>query len=286
MTHLHTTIEVDDLAVTYRRLGRAPVEALRGVSLRANAGEVLGVLGRNGSGKSTLFAVLAGNLAPTRGRARVLGQDPLARSLIAKLGYQPEGPLPLRDLTPRAFLREFATLLGMPRAAAHARCDELLGTVGLAEVARRRRVDTLSTGMARRLGLAAALLSDPEILLLDEPTAGLDPEGSLLVLDLLRALAARGRTVLLASHHLQELEALCTRVVMLHDGKVAAQGTLDELLGTDATELTVAGLAQNALADLVREITARGGTVLTQARRREHLFALFRRLQDGGAQRG
>ena len=271
------TLEVHDLSVVYRSFGARPVPALDSVTFAAEAGQILGILGPNGSGKSTLFAVLAGSLLPTSGQARVLGCDPTHAGLLARVGFQPEGPLPFRDATPRAFLRRFVDLFGLAAKPGRKRADDLLDRLGLGPVAQSRAVRRLSTGMARRLALAAALLPEPEVLLLDEPTAGLDPDGSLLVMDILRAHAKSGGTVLLASHHLLEIEDLCERVLLLDAGKVMASGTLEELLGTGETRLTVAGLPPEGIAHLQRTVVDAGGRVIACEPRREHLFAWFRR---------
>ena len=275
---MDVTVEVEDLAVTYRGLGSKPVTALAGVSLRAHAGEIVGVLGENGSGKSTLLAVLAGAITPTAGRARVLGRPPEDRSLLRLVGYQPEGPLPFPSCRPAEFLARLAALHGEPFAQSRERIAALLAQVGL-EGALRRKVGKLSTGMARRLALAAALLPQPRVLLLDEPTSGLDPEGSLLAIELLRTQARAGTTVVLASHHLQEVEQICTRIVMLHRGRKTAEGSLDELLGTHDLEFVVEGLPGEQVPAAARALEALGGRVVHVGPRREHLFALFRRLR-------
>jgi ABC-2 type transport system ATP-binding protein len=274
------TIEVDDVAVVYRSFGSRPVTALDGVSMRARKGEIVGVLGPNGSGKTSLLAVVAGNLEPTAGRVTVLGQSATAPDLLRRVGYQPEGAPPFAWCTPLACLQRLAAMLGVPFSKSRARCEQLLLQVGLGDVARTRKVGKLSTGMARRLALAAALLPDPAVLVLDEPTSGLDPEGSLLVIDLLRQRARDGGTVLLASHHLQEVEQICTRVVLLHAGCIAVEGTLDELLGTAQLELLVDGLNTEGVRAVADAVARAGGRVVRTARHREHLFALFRRLRQ------
>lgn len=276
---MEATIEVDDLAVCYRSFGSPAVTALSDVSLRVAAGEVVGVLGPNGSGKSSLLGVLAGSQSASRGRVAVLGRAPTDRALVTRVGFQPEGPLPFGTSTPRRFLERMAALMGIPRRRSRTPIGRLLDQVGLTAVADRRTVAKLSTGMARRLALAAALLPDPEVLLLDEPTSGLDPDGSLLVIDLLRERAQAGGTVVLASHHLQEVEQTCARLVMLDAGRKVAEGSFDALLGTDETELVVSGLDEPALNALGRHAVELGGRIVHRARRREHLFALFRRLR-------
>lgn len=276
---MQPTIEVDDLTVCYRSFGSRPVTALDGVTLRVQPGEIVGVLGPNGSGKSSLLGVLAGSTTASRGRVRVLGRPPTDRELVTRVGFQAEGPLPFRTSSSRAYLRRMAVLTGIPRRHSAPRIATLLADVGLGADASRRSVSKLSTGMARRLALAAALLPDPQVLLLDEPTSGLDPDGSLLIIDMLRARAQAGGTIVLASHHLQEVEQVCTRLVMLDAGRKVAEGSFDDLLGTDATELVVRGLDAAGLHELRLCAERLGGSVVRAERRREHLFALFRRLR-------
>jgi ABC-2 type transport system ATP-binding protein len=137
-----------------------------------------------------------------------------------------------------------------------------------------------STGMHRRLALAVALLADPEVLLLDEPTSGLDPDGSLLVIDILRERATAGTAVLLASHHLQEVEQICGRIYLLGKGKVISAGTVDDLLGTGELNLVVRNLDDTGLAAVEAVVQESGGEIVRRGKEREHLFALFRRVQD------
>ncbi len=274
-------LEVRGLRVAFRRgLGGArgsAVEALAGIDLDARAGEIVGVLGPNGSGKTTLLRVLAGELLPSAGEARVLDRSPTDPALARLLGYQPDGPMPFPRLAVGRVLRELACLTGMPAGDARDRADAWLARVGLA-AARSRPVGALSTGMRKRFALAAALVAEPRVLLLDEPTSGLDPTGSPLVLDLLREHAARGGTALVASHHLQEVEQVCDRVVVLHTGRIATAGTLDELLGTDETHLVLSGLPTDRRAPIEAAARAAGAEIRGWQRGRRHLFALFREL--------
>lgn len=271
-------ISVEDLHLSYGSGWLRPrLAALRGVTLAVGAGEIVAVLGPNGSGKSTLFKVLAGILDPETGRARVLGRDPRAPGLVTQVGYQPEGALPYPHHTALDLLLHMAHHLGVPPAAARTQAATLLARVGLASAAG-RRVAALSTGMARRLGFAVALLGTPRVLLLDEPTAGLDPLGSLLVMDALRSLAAEGVAILLASHQLEEVEQTCARVILLHEGRVQAEGTLDALLGTGDDLMVFRGLDAGGLARVRDAAAAAGGAVVREGRERAHLFALFRRL--------
>lgn len=276
---MDAAIDVEGLSFTYpRRLRSPPVRALVNLTLRVRAGEVVGVLGPNGSGKTTLFRVLAGELRSPHGRARVLGLPPDDPGLSTRVGYQPQGPLPFPWLTGLELLLYVGDLLGLPRALARARAETWLERLELAAAARRPH-GAYSSGMQRRLALAAALMPEARVLLLDEPTEGLDPAGSLAVLRILEEFRAGDGAVLMASHHLQEVEQSCSRVHLLDEGRCKAAGTLDELLGTEEFELVVRGLDHDGL-DRVREAVAdAGGEVVHCGRRREHLFALFRRLR-------
>ncbi len=272
-----TAISVRQLAVTFGGRGRRnAVHALRSFDLEVPAGRIVGVLGPNGSGKTTLLRVLAGVARPTSGEATVLGESPDAASLRRRVAFQPEGPLPLGVLSAADFLAWVGAELGLANADADARARALLQRLELADTGR-RWLRTFSTGMQKRLALAAVLLADPEVLLLDEPTAGLDPFGSALVMQILRERAAAGATVLMASHHLLEVEEICDEVIVLQEGELRARGTLGQLLATDAHALVVRGLDEQALAGLADAARARGGEVLRIERPRDHLFALFRR---------
>ena len=273
-----TAISVQQLAVDFRSRQGA-VAALQPLDLDVAAGSILGVLGPNGSGKTTLLRVLAGLQRPSRGRALVLGRAPDDPTLHREVAFQPDGPLPIGVLSAPEFLAYVGTQLGLPNALADARAAEWLQRLDL-ERAGRRWIRTFSTGMQKRLALAAALLGDPAVLLLDEPTAGLDPLGSAVVMQILRERAAAGHTVLMASHHLLEVEEICSEVVVLQDGVLRVRGTLAELLGTGAAALVVRGLDGAGLQQLAATATALGGEVLRTEPERDHLFALFRRFAD------
>lgn len=276
-----TAISAQQLAVTFPGRGRRPaVTALCPLDLTIDRGRIVGVLGPNGSGKTTLLRVLAGLQEPTSGSARVLGERPDADVARRRVAYQPEGPLPLAVLSGREYLAFVGASLGLPNATSDGRAEELLVRLGL-QAAAKRAVGTYSTGMQKRLQLAAALLGEPDVLLLDEPTSGLDPFGSESVMQILRERAAAGATVLMASHHLLEVEEICDEVLVLQDGSLRARGTLGDLLGGDARALVVRGLDDAALHELADAARARGGEVLRIERPRDHLFVLFRRLAGG-----
>ena len=276
-----TAISARQLAVTFDGRGRKPaVPALRPLDVEIGTGRIVGVLGPNGSGKTTLLRVLAGLQRPTGGSAAVLGLSPDAAPLRTRVAFQAEGPLPLDVLSAPEYLAWVGAELGLPNAESDARAARWLERLDLVH-AGRRWIRTFSTGMQRRLALAAALLGDPEVLLLDEPTSGLDPFGSAAVMQILRERAAAGGTVLMASHHLLEVEEICDEVLLLHRGELRARGQLGELLGTEARALVVRGLDDGAMVRLGDEARRLGGDVVGVEPQRRHLFALFRRLAVG-----
>ena len=227
-----TALEVVQLTKVFRDFWRRPkVTAVDGLDLSVRRGEIFGLLGPNGSGKSTTIKMLLGLLHPSGGSIRLLGGRPGDVSVRRRIGYLPEESYLYRYLTPRETLHFYGRLFDLPSAARRQRTDQLLEMTGLTAAAD-RAVGEFSKGMARRLGLAQALLNAPELLVLDEPTSGLDPMGCRQVKDLLRALADQGTTILLTSHLLADVEHICDRVVIMYDGRPRAAGTLQELLET------------------------------------------------------
>jgi len=226
-------IEVRGLTKTYTDFwGRPRVPALKPLDLRIQPGEVFGLLGPNGSGKTTTIKMLLGLCRPTAGEAFLLGREAGDRSALARIGYLPEETYLYRFLDAEETLRFIAGLFGLPAALARERADALIRQVGL-DQARKRRVGEYSKGMARRLGLAQALINAPDLVILDEPTSGLDPMGSAEVKELIRALAAKGTTVLMSSHLLADVEDVCDRIAVLHQGYLLACGKVAELLRDD-----------------------------------------------------
>lgn len=220
-------VESSDLVKHYTRLRGQPTRALDGVSLAVDPGMIFGLLGPNGAGKSTLIKILLGIVHPTSGHARLLGApagDPRARK---RAGFLPEA-LRLPDwMKPRPFLEFMGQMAGMDRAALRARTGELLEQVGLG--GEKKPLREFSKGMIQRLGLAQALLNDPEVLFLDEPTEGLDPVARKEVRELLVDLRRRGKTIFLNSHVLSEVERVCDRVMILHRGRVLRVGSISEI---------------------------------------------------------
>jgi ABC-2 type transport system ATP-binding protein len=223
-------VRAKDLAKVYRTLfRRGEVRAVNGLDLVVERGSVFGLLGPNGSGKTTTLLMLLGLLKPTSGEATVLGFRAGHREAKRRTGFLPEETRLFDFLTGAETLELVGRLFRMPRARRRLRSEELLRRTGMWE-ARHRRLSTYSKGMARRIGLAQALLAGPELLVLDEPTSGLDPLGNREVKDLLREEAARGTAVLLSSHFLADVADVCDEILIVHEGRAVRRGKVSELL--------------------------------------------------------
>jgi len=213
-----------------REVRQAAKVALKGLDLEVCAGEVFGFLGPNGAGKTTTINVLLGFVPPTSGSASLFGIDvrqPIARQ---RIGYLPEMTYYYKFLTAEELLRFYAKIFGLPRGETEKRIDEALKLVEL-EPARKRLIKTYSKGMQQRVGLAQALINNPDLLILDEPTAGLDPPGRMKVRGIIQRLKNEGKTVFFSSHELGEVETVCDRVAIIASGELKAQGTVQEIMG-------------------------------------------------------
>ncbi|WP_294506219.1 ABC transporter ATP-binding protein [uncultured Victivallis sp.] len=232
--------------------GRPKAKAVNDISFTIEPGEVIGLLGPNGSGKSTTVKMLLGLLYPTGGVLNVLGRSPRAVETKREIGYLPEESYLYKYLTAEETLDFFGSLFNLSRADRKMRIEQLLDMVGMAH-ARRRRVGEFSKGMARRIGLAQAMINDPEFLILDEPTSGLDPLGCKEVKDLILTLKKRGKTVLITSHLLSDIEDVCDRVIILYGGKVRAMGELNDLLTvSDENRIVTPALPAAAMNEVLR----------------------------------
>jgi len=281
-------VEARGLAKRYRGgFGRPPVAALDGLDLSVPRGAVAELLGPNGSGKSTTIRLLLGLHAPTAGTARVLGHPAGHREARRRTGYLPEDSDLYPFLSARETVETAGALQGMGRRERRAAAGALLERVGLAAEAD-RRVEGFSRGMKRRLGLAAALVHGPDLLVLDEPTAGLDPLGREGLLVLLGECRGRGATVLLSSHVLSDVERLCDRVAVLGAGRLAAEGTLAEVLERRGSYTLEVEGSEAAAAAARAAAEAAGGRVASVQPTREPLERVFLRLlgRDRGAPPG
>ncbi|HEX8709881.1 MAG TPA: ABC transporter ATP-binding protein [Pyrinomonadaceae bacterium] len=226
-----TVIEIENLTKDYE-LGfwrKRRVRALDGLTLAVEGGEIFGFLGANGAGKTTTLKLLMHLIYPTTGGARILGHDINDVSMHARIGYLPENPYFYDYLTARELLNYCAELFGYERRERGRRTEELLERVRLDEKSWDKQLRKYSKGMLQRVGLAQALVNDPEIVFLDEPMSGLDPIGRREVRDLIAGLRARGTTVFMCSHILSDIEVLCDRVAILNRGRLAETGRLEEL---------------------------------------------------------
>ena len=280
-------IEAQGVRKVYRsRFGGRNVNALDGIDLRVEPGEVFGLLGPNGAGKTTTVKILLGLTRPTAGSVRLFGMpasDPESRR---RVGYLPEGHRFPGYLTARQTLMIFGKMSGVDGATLARRAPELLERVRLSDWAD-VRVKKFSKGMTQRLGLASALIHDPDVLLLDEPTDGVDPVGRREIRDLLQEEAARGKAILLNSHLLSEIERMCGRVAVLRSGRVVAEGSIEELTASGSRYRLVASGVDERLMAAFRETGASieriNGHFDLTARDVDHLNALVDRLRSGGA---
>ena len=238
--------------------GRSRVIAVDNLNLKVKSNQVFGLLGPNGSGKTTILKMLLGLLHPTKGRAIVLGGDGRDPKISSQIGFLPEESYLYPYLNARETLDFYGRLFGLNSRVRSTRIDALLDMVGLAGMAN-RPVGTFSKGMARRIGLAQALINDPKLLILDEPTSGLDPIGTRQIKDLIVELARRGKTVLLCSHLLADAEEVCDRIAILYGGLVQREGHVEELLERkDKTQITAGILSERTIEQIKRIIEKDG----------------------------
>jgi len=269
-------VQTAGLTKAFKDFWRRPrVQALSDLDLTIKPGEVFGLLGPNGSGKSTTIKLILGLLFPTRGRVAVFGRPPTDVTIKKRIGFLPEESYLYQFLNARETLDFYGRLFQQHGSVRAERLNLLLEMVGLQREAR-RRVGEYSKGMARRIGLAQALINDPEFLILDEPTSGLDPIGTRQIKDVIRRLGDMGKTILLSSHLLADVEDVCDRVCILYGGKKRAEGTIDELLARDdRTQIVTSRLDDSTITEL-RQLVARHGAtdveVSVPRGRLEHLF--------------
>ena len=262
-TSADVVIETRSLTKIYRDFwGRQKVRALNALDLEVRRGEIFGLLGPNGSGKSTTIKLLLGLLFPTAGQAMVFGKDATDVSKNERIGYLPEESYLYKFLNAEETLDFYGRLFDMSAATRRQRTSELIEMVGL-NWARRRQLREYSKGMTRRIGLAQALINDPELILLDEPTSGLDPIGTREMKDLILKLRDQGKTILMCSHLLPDVQDVCDRIAILHQGELKELGRVTELLTVqDVTQLKAKGLTPACEEELRAVIARHGGQVL------------------------
>lgn len=254
-----TVVETRNLTKVYRDFwGRKKVDALKALNIHIEKGEIFGLLGPNGSGKTTTIKLLLGLLFPTSGEALVLGRPASEVDKNERIGYLPEESYLYKFLNAEETLEFYGRLFKMPARVRRKRADELIGLVGLNH-ARKRILKEYSKGMTRRIGLAQALINDPELILLDEPTSGLDPIGTREMKDLILQLRDQGKTVLLCSHLLADVQDVCDRIAILHQGELKELGHVSDLLSVqEMTQITARGLREETK-EAIRELIARDG---------------------------
>jgi ABC-2 type transport system ATP-binding protein len=254
---------------------RAKARAVDGVDFEIRRHEIFGLLGPNGSGKSTTIKMILGLLHKSSGRLSVFNREPSDVAVKGRIGYLPEESYLYRYLNAQETLDYYGRIFGLDRRTRNRRIDELLDMVGLAQV-KRRAVGEYSKGMSRRLGLAQALINDPELLILDEPTSGLDPIGTRQVKDLLLELGRRGTTILLSSHLLTDVEDVCDRMVILYGGKIRQEGRTEELLADSShTVIRTSRLDDETVQQVEGVLQGRGIGIDSIEQPRQRLEELF-----------
>ncbi|MFN7877705.1 MAG: ABC transporter ATP-binding protein [Pirellula sp.] len=255
-------VETRNLGKIYRDFwGRKKVQALKSLDIEIRRGEIFGLLGPNGSGKSTTIKLMLGLLFPTSGRAFVFGKEATDVAKNERIGYLPEESYLYKFLNAEETLDFYGRLFDMPSNVRKERAAELIQRVGL-QRHRRRQLREYSKGMTRRIGLAQALINEPEFLVLDEPTTGLDPIGTKEMKDLILKLREEGKTILLCSHQLADVQDVCDRVAILHQGELKEAGRVDALLKVqDVTQIHAKGLSEEAKAK-IREIIQQSNSEL------------------------
>ena len=266
-------------------LRRQRVTAVRDLSFEVRPGEVYGLLGPNGSGKSTTLKILLGLVTPNQGRAMIFGQDSRDYHSRRDVGFLPENPYFYKFLTAAETLRFYGKVCGMGGTSLNKRIDELIHLVGL-EDARDRRIGGFSKGMLQRIGLAQALIQDPRLVVLDEPTAGVDPAGSHQIRDLILDLKKRGKTVLLTSHLLEQVQEICDRVGIMARGEMIREGALADLVSVkNQTEFVIENATPEIRSQIERLLQNSPAKLLSTRQPQRSLESVFLELTAPSADR-
>ncbi len=264
---------------------RRKVAAVTDLDLEIRPGEVFGLLGPNGSGKTTTIKMILGLLFPTRGRVTVFGRSPTDVETKSRIGFLPEESYLYPFLDAYETLDFYGRLFRMPRSVRNSRIETLLDMVGL-KAAAYRRIGEYSKGMQRRIGIAQALINDPDLLILDEPTSGMDPIGTRQFKELIRTLGRRGKTVILSSHLLADVEDVCDRVCILYAGRKWKQGTVDQLLARQShTQIITDQLDDDTLAKIRRLLADEGKEIIEAGAPREKLEKYFLQIVEEASRR-
>lgn len=269
-------VQARSLSKVYRDFwGRQKVRALKSLDLEVRKGEIFGLLGPNGSGKSTTIKLLLGLLFPSSGQALVFGKDATEVSKNERIGYLPEESYLYKFLNADETLDFYGRLFDMPTDVRKARTEQLIDMVGL-KWARRRQLKEYSKGMTRRIGLAQALINDPELILLDEPTSGMDPIGTREMKDLILKLRDQGKTIVMCSHLLPDVQDVCDRIAILHQGDLKELGRVDDLLTVQGvTQIQAKGLPPEAEAEIKAVIEKHRGELVAVNKPTMSLEELF-----------
>lgn len=272
-------IEARNLTKVYRDFwGRKKVDALKSLNLSVHKGEIFGLLGPNGSGKTTTIKLLLGLLFPTSGEALVLGKPATDVAKNERIGYLPEESYLYKFLNAEETLDFYGRLFNISAAERKRRTDQLINQVGLNH-ARRRILKEYSKGMTRRIGLAQAMINDPELILLDEPTSGLDPIGTREMKDLILDLRKQGKTVVMCSHLLADVQDVCDRIAILHLGELKELGRVKDLLSVqEMTQITARGLKPETIAEIQQLIERSGAEFVSSGHPSTTLEDLFLRI--------
>lgn len=271
-----SVIQTRNLTKIYRDFwGRKKVRALNSLSLEVNKGEVFGLLGPNGSGKTTTLKLLLGLLFPTEGEVTILGKPASDVTKNERIGYLPEESYLYRFLNAEETLDFYGRLFNMSAAERRDRANRLIERVGL-QGARRRQLKEYSKGMTRRIGLAQALINEPDLILLDEPTSGLDPIGSRDMKDLIQKLKGEGKTVVMCSHLLADVQDVCDRIAILDGGELKVLGRVQDLLKDQGvTQIKTSRLSENVIKELEAVLARNGAQVLEVDHPTTNLEELF-----------
>jgi ABC-2 type transport system ATP-binding protein len=272
-------VEIKNLVKEFQTsFRRQPIRAVADVSFTIAPGEVYGLIGPNGSGKSTTMKALLGLLAPTSGTCAIFGHDSSKVDSRREVGFLPENPYFYKHLSGEETIAFFGKLCGMRGAPLRKRIDELLDLVDLQD-ARKRRLGGYSKGMLQRIGLAQAIVQNPRLVILDEPTAGVDPIGSRQIRDLILKLKEDGTTVFLCSHLLEQVQEVCDHVGIINRGRLVKEGRLDSLISIeDQTEIVLQNADPELMAEIIRLVESReGATLVRTGNPRTTLEGLFLR---------